>query len=483
MIIVKCPHKNLEGFPRLHFTPVTNRFPQKQMAYLRTFYLATSAVVAGYFANKYFSCRDCKKQDLHCELQCPLCPLKPATPKWGAMTTFKVNAQTNNPLECKLLDDSTAKKFETSENDENGEKYNTEKPNSDAGDGEPEVEEGTQILRVGCELGLCADCTFPTRVIVTHGCDWLVYCDSKTRTPFWVVETISSCNVQHVEHRHCEAFRMSFRTPVGFRYGHSDNCKNLDVDHITAPIVRWVDAVQADAETADKEKADTEKADVEKVDAEIAVKEKAGEEKASVGKAGEEKASVGKASGGKSSGGKASGGKTGRKKPMEKRWMEEKPIKKKLMQKKPMQKKPMQKKRMQKKPKQKKPMQRKQKQRKQKQRKQKQRKQKQRKQKQKKSLLVYRKRKTQDGSCKGLSEEELIPSHFFKAILCRNPDGSYRFECYKIPNEPICDECINLADYLVSRADLENDAGFCLFPHVPIYCMKQANTHPDFHWY
>uniref|UniRef100_T1IR71 Uncharacterized protein n=1 Tax=Strigamia maritima TaxID=126957 RepID=T1IR71_STRMM len=72
------------------------------------------------------------------------------------------------------------------------------------------------------------------------------------------------------------------------------------------------------------------------------------------------------------------------------------------------------------------------------------------------------------------------PSHFFKILVCKNPDWTFRFECYKVKIEQLNAAIVDLKDYLVTREELENDTKIHLIGYVEPGWVRETETHPEF---
>uniref|UniRef100_T1ITM2 Uncharacterized protein n=1 Tax=Strigamia maritima TaxID=126957 RepID=T1ITM2_STRMM len=98
------------------------------------------------------------------------------------------------------------------------------------------------------------------------------------------------------------------------------------------------------------------------------------------------------------------------------------------------------------------------------------------------SGVVYTPKQAAANTCHGFTLAEVNRAYYFKAISCKNPDGSFRFECYKfnLLGEGCGARC--LMDYHVSREELERDVGFTIFEKITQNMVKESDTriHPDF---
>uniref|UniRef100_T1IR69 ENPP1-3/EXOG-like endonuclease/phosphodiesterase domain-containing protein n=1 Tax=Strigamia maritima TaxID=126957 RepID=T1IR69_STRMM len=74
-----------------------------------------------------------------------------------------------------------------------------------------------------------------------------------------------------------------------------------------------------------------------------------------------------------------------------------------------------------------------------------------------------------------------VATHYFKIIVCKNNDDTYRFECYKIKPDPVYKKDIDLKTYLVTREQLNADAGIELIPLIKNKMILETATHPEFH--
>lgn len=67
-----------------------------------------------------------------------------------------------------------------------------------------------------------------------------------------------------------------------------------------------------------------------------------------------------------------------------------------------------------------------------------------------------------------------VPTHFFKALLVENTDGSVDLESYVMENKPL-DPNIPLRAYQVPLDSIERSAGFLLFHEVPKNVISRMN--------
>uniref|UniRef100_T1IX16 Extracellular Endonuclease subunit A domain-containing protein n=1 Tax=Strigamia maritima TaxID=126957 RepID=T1IX16_STRMM len=72
-----------------------------------------------------------------------------------------------------------------------------------------------------------------------------------------------------------------------------------------------------------------------------------------------------------------------------------------------------------------------------------------------------------------------IPTHFFKVIASQKKDNTFRFECFKIKNEPLKDY-LEIKNCTVSRKKLEAEAGFRIFDQITPKMISCRKMHPEF---
>uniref|UniRef100_T1IR70 Uncharacterized protein n=1 Tax=Strigamia maritima TaxID=126957 RepID=T1IR70_STRMM len=97
------------------------------------------------------------------------------------------------------------------------------------------------------------------------------------------------------------------------------------------------------------------------------------------------------------------------------------------------------------------------------------------------SGMLYIPKPNKDGTIpKDMPGPTKMMSHFFKIIVCKNKDKTFRFECYKVAPECVHKKIIDLKNYLVLREDLNADAGVNLIPRIAVNKVKETVTHPDF---